>query len=210
MTLDEHKEAIRTRFDRHAVRYGRNLITHWIGRHELAALQDLIPSPPGPGVTPALDFGCGTGRVTAMLLRQGYRVTGYDLSPAMLAQAQVALGQRPDVTLTSDSEAIRGPWPLIVALGVLDYYPDAAPIWQEWRHLLAPGGVLVVTAPNANSPLAWLYAVLSRFTCPAHLTTVSKLTLAAHQAGLQISDLRCVFPSHRTLGHTLVLRLRPV
>lgn len=209
MTLDKQREMIRTRFDWHAARYGHNLLTHWIGRSELAALHDLTPPAPLPGVTPALDFGCGTGRVIGMLLERGYRVTGYDISPGMLARARVAVGARPEVTLTADRQMVQRAWPLIVSLGVLDYYPDTAPLWQEWRRLLAPEGVLVVTAPNVTSPLAWLYALASHLTCPAHLTTVHKLTVAARQAGLIVTEVRHTFPSHQTLGHTLVLRLKP-
>lgn len=129
--MDEQKETIRARFDRHAARYGRNLLTHWIGRSELAALRNLTPPAPQPGVTPALDFGCGAGRVTGMLLERGYRVTGYDLSPGMLAQARAAVGPRSGVTFTTDRQMVQVPWPLIVSLGVLDYYPDTAPLWQE-------------------------------------------------------------------------------
>jgi len=35
-----------------------------------------------------LDLGCGTGRHSIELARRGYRVTGIDLSPAMLARAK--------------------------------------------------------------------------------------------------------------------------
>ena len=206
--MTHRQDTMRPRFDRRAVRYGRNPLTHWVGRSDLAALRDLTPPAPQPGVTPALDFGCGTGRVTGTLLERGYRVTGYDLSPGMVAQAHAAMGQRPDVAFTTDRRAVQGPWPLIVALGVLDYYPDTVPLWREWGHLLSAEGVLVVTAPNATSPLAWLYALSSRFTCPAYLTTVDKLTATVCQAGLIVTDVRHAFPSHRTLGHTLVLRLR--
>lgn len=41
MTLDEQRETIRARFDRHAARYGRNPLTRWIGRNELAAMRNL-------------------------------------------------------------------------------------------------------------------------------------------------------------------------
>src|SRR5262249_49970285 len=38
--------------------------------------------------TRALDFGCGTGRSTRFLVRQGFAATGVDISEAMLEQAR--------------------------------------------------------------------------------------------------------------------------
>ncbi len=207
MAVGDPIEAIRRHFDRQSIHYDRNPFTRWVGRSELAVLRAMIPPAPQPGITPALDFGCGTGRVTRLLLELGYSVTGYDLSPGMLIQARAALGHRPDVTFTADRQQIQAPWPLIVSLGVLDYYPDAAPLWQEWRELLTPAGLLVVTAPNASSPLAWLYALTSRLTCPAFPATARALMEKARSAGLIVTDVRGAFPRHPVLGHTLVLRL---
>jgi predicted TPR repeat methyltransferase len=122
---------IRQQFDRHAETYGRNPLTQWIGRSEQAAMRQLIPLAAQPGITPALDFGCGTGRLTAVLLDLGYRVTGYDLSPAIIAKATARFEGHPNLTLTTDSHVIQGTWPLITALGILDYYADPLPLWQE-------------------------------------------------------------------------------
>lgn len=204
MNITEHYSLIRRRFDRRASQYLRNPFTHWVGRSELAALRNMMPSPPRPGESPALDFGCGTGRVTAMLLELGYRVTGYDLSSGMLDQARATIGERPDVLFTSDPQALQGAWPLIVALGVLDYYPDSAPLWQEWRRLLSPGGALLVTAPNARSALARFYVLASRFTCQAYATTLEGLTPPAQTAGFTVTEVTFAFP-RRWWGHTIVL-----
>jgi SAM-dependent methyltransferase len=169
----------------------------------------LLPPAPQPGLTPALDFGCGTGRATHLLLGSGYRATGYDLSPGMLALAQANLGQSDKVSFTLNRSDLPSGWPLIISLGVLDYYPDSLPLWQEWRRLLAPDGRLVVTAPNAASPQAWLYALVSRLTCPAYPASLSQLTQASRQAGLVLIEKQAAFPNHPRLGHTLVLSLRP-
>ena len=199
---------IRQQFDRHANAYGRNLLTRWIGRSELIAIQRFIPPAAEPGVTPALDFGCGTGRLTAVLLDLGYRVTGYDLSPEMVAKAAARLGSHPHLTLTTDSRAIQGSWPLITALGILDYYADPLPLWQEWQELLALDGRLIVTSPNARSPLVWLYTLVSRFTCQAQGHSMEDLRETAVSARLALTDIRPVFPHHAQLGHTLVMRLQ--
>src|SRR5690606_3985817 len=41
-----------------------------------------------------LEFGCGTGRVAIPLAEAGLRVTGVDISPAMLALARKRAGRR--------------------------------------------------------------------------------------------------------------------
>lgn len=203
MKMTGHYSMIRQRFDRRARQYARNPITHWIGHSELTALRSMIPTPLQPGKNTALDFGCGTGRVTAILLDLGYYVTGYDISPRMLDQARIAIGANAHVTFTSNPQELRGSWPLIVSLGVLDYYPDSTPLWQEWRRLLSAGGILLVTAPNVHSPLARLYVLLSRFTCQAYATTSEKLTSTAQLAGFACLGIQTVFP-RREWGHTIV------
>jgi SAM-dependent methyltransferase len=204
MNNTERHSFLRQRFDQRAGKYLRNPVTHWVGRNELKVLRSMISPPKQAGEISALDFGCGTGRVTTMLLELGYGVTGYDLSPGMLDQARAAIGDRSDVLFTSDTQALRGQWPLIVALGVLDYYPDNSPLWQEWQRLLAPDGTLLVTAPNARSPLAWLYVLFSRFTCQAYATTPEILMPVAEAAGFTLADVKFAFPRH-WWGHTIVL-----
>ncbi|MCC7493624.1 MAG: methyltransferase domain-containing protein [Fimbriimonadaceae bacterium] len=49
-----------------------------------------------PAGAAVLDLGCGTGRLTARMLREGYRLTGLDNSPAMLALARQRLGSAAD------------------------------------------------------------------------------------------------------------------
>lgn len=204
MNLTEQHSFIRRKFDLHASQYLRNPVTHWVGRSELATLKSMIPRPQKAGESVALDFGCGTGRVTALLLELGYDVTGYDLSPAMLERARALLGENPNVLFTSDPQDLGGRWPLIVSLGVLDYYPDSTSLWDEWSQLLAPDGKLLVTAPNALSPLAWFYAFFSRFTCQAYVTTLEALMPAAQAAGFSLFDVKFAFPQYKW-GHTIVL-----
>lgn len=43
----------------------------------------------GHGILQLLEFGCGTGRHAELLVQQGYQVSGIEISPTMLAQAQM-------------------------------------------------------------------------------------------------------------------------
>lgn len=198
---------IRQRFDDHAPHYGHNFLTRGIGRSEMATLRTMIPPASQEGQITALDFGCGAGRSISLLLEAGYCVTGYDISEQMLARAQATLGQYPRVTLTSNPASVDRPWPLILSLGILDYYPDTVPLWQTWHRLLAQDGSLIVTLPNAKNPLAQLYTLSSRFTVKSYASTPEAMARAARTAGFSIVDVRYAFPN-RWWGHTILLKLQ--
>ncbi len=57
---------------------------------EVEFLQEVLAIAPGAEV---LDIGCGTGRHAVQLARRGFRVTGVDLSPGMLAEAARAAAE---------------------------------------------------------------------------------------------------------------------
>ena len=203
--MTELHSFIRDRFDRQALQYLRNPITRWVGLSEINALRAMIP----PEIKTidknrALDYGCGTGRVTTMLLELGFKVTGFDISEGMLERARFAFSGHSDVSFTADLGTLADQWPLIVALGVLDYYQDSSLLWTEWKRLLARDGILLVTVPNARSPLAWLYTFLSRFTCQAYATTAERLQSIAKEYGFSMIDMKTVFPQ-APWGHTIVL-----
>jgi ubiquinone/menaquinone biosynthesis C-methylase UbiE len=47
---------------------------------------------------PALELGCGSGRVTLAVAQAGFLITGVDLSPQMLARAEQKLADMPEET----------------------------------------------------------------------------------------------------------------
>jgi SAM-dependent methyltransferase len=51
-----------------------------------------------PPTTSVLEVGCGTGRVALALVERGNRVTGIDLSPAMLNEFRAKISGRPSVS----------------------------------------------------------------------------------------------------------------
>jgi len=70
-------------YDRRRFSGLKGRLYRWL--EESAIQQALSGLPPGSAV---LDAACGTGRVTALLRRQGFRPTGYDISAAMIAVAR--------------------------------------------------------------------------------------------------------------------------
>jgi ubiquinone/menaquinone biosynthesis C-methylase UbiE len=82
-----HKLA-RERFSRKnfADKYPSEYSNRWRDRREKACIERCLNAiPAGSRV---LDLPCGTGRLTRLLVERGYRVTGADVSEAMLARAR--------------------------------------------------------------------------------------------------------------------------
>jgi SAM-dependent methyltransferase len=116
--------------------------------------------------TAVLEFGCGTGRFAARLLREGLprdaTYQGLDVSPRMVGLARAAVGPwtgRARVELTDG--AIHFPAPdasvdRVVSTYVLDLLSpaDAAVFVAEARRVLRPGGLLALAslAPGRTAP----------------------------------------------------------
>jgi len=196
------------RFDRRAARYD-NPLTALIGERELRQIRPFVPN--GAAV---LDYGCGAGRVTLDLLRGGCRVTAYDVSHNMLALAREKVARSPFIPPPSvefveeDAQLDGRLWPCITCIGVLDYYPDPRPLLRSLRPLLTSSGRLIVTFPNALSPLAWLYALGSRLTVPATPRPPGFARRVAQESGFSVLAERYAFPALPVLGHTLILVLQ--
>jgi SAM-dependent methyltransferase len=200
VTLDDK---IRHRFDSRAANYD-NPLTAFIGERELRSIRKLVPPH-----SEVLDYGCGTGRTSLDHLRRGCKVTAYDCSIKMLAFAEVKsaeMGIKAEFT-TNPGDLEGRSWPIVTCIGVMDYYPDPVPLLKSLRAYLERTGLLVVTFPNALSPLAWLYIAGSRFTVPAVARTPGFVRRAAERAGYRISSFKYAFPCVAPLGHTLVAGL---
>ena len=78
-------------------------------------------------------------------------------------------------------------------------------LFRSLAGYLDPGGSLVVTYPNALSPLGWMYALGSRLRFPIQPHTARFARRVAVQAGLQVSFIGYAFPAWRIIGHTLVV-----
>lgn len=123
--------------------------------HRFAELQ--LPWPRGP----ALDFGCGVGRLTQALARRMDRVVGADISPVMVGLAQ-QLNQYPDrasyiCTSVTGLETLQArSFQCIYSNIVLQHVtPDAAVGYlHEFFRLLGPDGLLVFQLPSHRASQA--------------------------------------------------------
>ncbi|MEU0471386.1 class I SAM-dependent methyltransferase [Streptomyces olivaceus] len=108
-----------------------------------ARLASWLPERPGD----VLDLGCGTGSLSLLAAVQGHRVTGVDLSPAMVELARTKLAGRDAVFLTGDAAAppVGGQrFDTVLVRHVLWTLPDPERALRYWRELLRPEGRLVL------------------------------------------------------------------
>ena len=108
-----------------------------------ARLRSWLPGRPGD----VLDLGCGTGSLSLLAAEQGHRVTGVDLSPAMVELARTKLAGRDAVFLVGDAGAppVGGRrFDAVLVRHVLWTLPDPGRVLAHWRELLRPGGRLVL------------------------------------------------------------------
>ncbi|MGW3104811.1 class I SAM-dependent methyltransferase [Streptomyces sp. NPDC001100] len=94
-----------------------------------------------------LDLGCGTGSLSLLAAEQGHRVTGVDLSPAMIDLARAKLAGRDAAFLLGDAAAPpvgEQRYDVVLVRHVLWALPDPARVLRHWRGLLRPGGRLVL------------------------------------------------------------------
>lgn len=124
-----------------------NSLIHFCQRR---ALEPWLRTVPG---TRVLDVGCGVGRWSRLLAARGACVTGVDLSPTMIAEAErraAASGLASRCRfLVQDSAAldVAGPFDLILCVTVLQHMLDLAALRSALRRMarhLAPDGRLVI------------------------------------------------------------------
>ena len=139
------------------------------------------------------------------------RVTGIDVDVPALALIRGALPN--DRFFESDIAAglpvgERGRYALVIAGEVLEHVPDADRFLRGCRDLLAPGGSLCVTVPNACCPKIGLRAVAGRESVhPDHRVYYSPRTLerTLRGAGLRVESMMSCFPPGAGWGGRLIV-----
>jgi trans-aconitate 2-methyltransferase len=90
-----------------------------------------------------LDAGCGSGRVTAMLLDRAGHVVGVDAAPSMVAHAREALGERATVFQQDLLELeLDKPVDAVFSNAVFHWVPDHPRLFERLHAALKPGGAV--------------------------------------------------------------------
>jgi len=102
-----------------------------------------------------LDYGCGPGRISALLVEQGFRVLGVDPSPEMIAVAR-----QQNLSAAQAEFQLCEAYPLedqkerfdaIVCSSVIEYEPRPAELLRRFSVALRSSGVLMISFANSRS-----------------------------------------------------------
>lgn len=109
------------------------------------ALAKSLTALPGGGTDLAVDVGCGTGQLTALLAEHvGHRVIGIDPSPSQIAAATPAPKALYRVGSADRLPAVDGIVDLITVAQAAHWIDDLGVFYAEARRVAAPGAVIAL------------------------------------------------------------------
>ena len=100
----------------------------------------------------AMDVGCGAGLLSEALARLGAKVTGIDAAPEVIAVARdhaTAMGLEIDYR-AADVLDVEGQFDLITCMEVIEHVAEPQAFITALAKRLAPGGLLILSTPNAT------------------------------------------------------------
>lgn len=155
-----------------------------------------------------LDYGCGHGMAAVVLARQGATVTGFDLSPGYVAEAQRrAFANEVAATfVTANAEELPfadHSFDAVWGCAVL-HHLDLRRAGQELQRVLKPGGVAVFCEPWGGNPL--LEFARRHLPYPGKHRTPDERPLLPTDVAL----LRETFPALKVQGYQLLGMARRV
>jgi SAM-dependent methyltransferase len=159
-----------------------------------------------------LDVACGPGLVACRLAEGGAgHVTGIDLVPAMIEQAQARQRSKGLTNLTwLVGDAVPLPFPdatfsVVVTRYSFHHFLEPKAVLAEMVRVCQPGGRVAVTDVFTSSPeQAEAYNRVEKFRDPSHVRALSleELTGLCHDAGL--GDLKTAFFKQEMALETLL------
>jgi ubiquinone/menaquinone biosynthesis C-methylase UbiE/uncharacterized membrane protein YbhN (UPF0104 family) len=132
---------------------------------KIAAIVSHLPETAGERTLSGLDLGCGQGWYAAELARRGYRITGIDLSPGQIVQAEKHCRSTNSRVALATFDGTRIPFDdasfdFVYSINVLHHVirPEAREqLLAEVLRVLKPDGVFLLHEMNVENALFRLY-----------------------------------------------------
>jgi predicted TPR repeat methyltransferase len=142
-------------FDALADEFDRKLVDS-LGYRGPAIIDELLRGcVPCGAALEVLDAGCGTGLCASVLAPFARRLTGVDLSKAMLDKAR-ARDRYHELVQAELTDFLRGcvaRYDLVVMADTLIYFGEVGPLFDALARAVRPGGWLALTAERASGPV---------------------------------------------------------
>jgi len=141
-----------------------------------------------------LDFGCAAGYFLEIARARGWQVAGVEIAPSMAREA----ARRSGAPVTTSLSDIPGDlFDVITMWDVIEHLPDTLAVLKQLRDRLRPGGVLMLSTPNAGHWQAfretetWIH-----YRPPSHLVlfTAEGITHVLQRAGFERVVIQKVSP----------------
>jgi SAM-dependent methyltransferase len=136
-----------------------------------------------------LDFGCGGGSFLRRMNRLGWRATGLDISSVAIERVRGRLGLDALVGSLPHPTLPAGGFDVVTMWHSLEHVHHPLEVLNSAHRLLAPGGRLLVAAPNIESlPFRLFGPAWYGLDLPRHLTHFAPSTLLAmlRRAGFRV------------------------
>lgn len=144
-----------TRYGAHARRMYGSILERVISLQGLQKISSL------------LDIGCGTGEMLYLIQSRcsAMNLYGIDISEKMLDTARLKLGEKASL-FWGDAENLPfddGVFDLLICNDSFHHYPTPAKALSEFRRVLRPGGLLLISDYHVGFPLRQLMNLFIRF-----------------------------------------------
>lgn len=136
-----------------------------------------------------LDFGCGSGEFISYLKgRMDVDAYGFDFNPFGV---DVAKAKGYQLIENIDADIVSGaPFDAITMFQVLEHLGDPFETIEKLKDLLRPGGILIITIPDASGPISNFPNALTELP-PHHVTRWhdDSLKLCVSERGFDVIDI---------------------
>lgn len=137
-----------------------------------------------------LDVGCGYGDFLHVAQQSGWRVEGFEFSPAAAKTCRTRYGIRAAVGDLLDLEFAERSFAVITMWHVLEHLRHPLAVLRRCRALLQPGGLLALEVPNLNFLVRKSYRYPLSRTLHLYHFTPATLEALIRKAGFDVLECR--------------------